>query len=99
MAKKTGKARKTRRSGTTRQKEEFSVPVRIDTHPLFQQAEELRVFALNVLNKHEGPKREKANLKKFLAGLDDIQSSIKDACNQMEGGNPMFHDFTIKCRA
>ena len=98
MAKKTGNAKYTRRPGTARQKEEFSMPVRINTHPLFQLSEELRVFAQNVLNKHDGSRREKANLAKFVDGLDEVQSSIKAACDKMEGGNPMYHDFTIKCR-
>jgi hypothetical protein len=99
MAKSTSKATKSQRPGATRPKVEFSVPVRIDTHGLFQESEKLIGFAQNVLDKLDGSKKEKADLQKFLAALDDVQSSIKGACEKMEGGNPMFHDFKIKCRA
>jgi pantothenate kinase type III len=81
-----------------RVKTDVSVPVRVSTHELFQASEELRTFAQAVRDKLDGTATEKANLGKFLATIDDIQGLIKEACEEIEGGNPMFHDFKIKVR-
>ena len=98
MAKKAGKTRTPGKVKAGRARREVRMPARVSTHDLFQASEELMAIAQNVRDKLDGTKREKANLGRFVKALGRIQSSITEACQTIDGGNPMFHDFKIKCR-
>lgn len=69
---------------------------RVNTHKMFDASKNLKNDAQEVLDKLEGTPEQAERLKKFIAELEDIQLSIKGACETIEGGNPMFHDFKVK---